>query len=159
MDFGLFDKTVGRPSPVPSGAARYFRTADNLAIVSARVNSYLLVYEQITGATNTRPRGHPRNPAGTTGRGQAYGAARGTRGNRNQHPAAERLGQVSQIVRLNHGTIAGHPVRFDFRGPSNVEGHPEALERMDWSNGLGALTHLRWSLELTTADVRPVPPT
>lgn len=63
------------------------------------------------------------------------------------------------------GAIDGHPVRFDFHGPANVveqlhvvwvfdprtknqignasaqAGFPEALERIDWPNLLGALTH------------------
>ncbi len=73
--------------------------------------------------------------------------------------------RIPGVTTSINGSIDGHPVRFDFQGPDNVaervhvvwafdprtknqigdssapSGFPAALERMDWSNLLGALTH------------------
>lgn len=72
---------------------------------------------------------------------------------------------IPDVVTSINGSIEGHPVRFDFHGPSNVEereylvwvfdprttnqigegsapsGFPTALSSLDWTNLLGALTH------------------
>ncbi|WP_202565399.1 hypothetical protein [Agreia sp. COWG] len=77
---------------------------------------------------------------------------------------AETIRIPGAMISIN-GSIDGHPVRFNFSGPDNVaegvyvvwvfdprtknqigdasapSGFPAALERMDWSNLLGALTH------------------
>ena len=73
--------------------------------------------------------------------------------------------RIPGVTTSINGSIDGHPVRFDFQGPDNVvervhvvwvfdprtknqigdssapSGFPAALERMDWPNLLGALTH------------------
>ncbi|MFJ4253738.1 hypothetical protein [Microbacterium sp. NPDC090003] len=73
--------------------------------------------------------------------------------------------QIPGVMTVISGSIDGHPIRFDFHGPDNVEeklhlvwafdprttnqigdasdphGFTEALEQMDWANLLGALTH------------------
>lgn len=73
--------------------------------------------------------------------------------------------RVPDVLVTLLGSIDGHPLRFDFYGPKGVEGNSylvlifdlrtkneignasssvafrKALERIDWPNVLGALTH------------------
>lgn len=78
--------------------------------------------------------------------------------------AAETI-RIPGVQTSINGSIEGHPVRFDFHGPAGVaerthvvwvfdprtknqigeasapSGFPAALERIDWANLIGALTH------------------